>query len=26
MNGGEHVMIWMGRFISCYSRVVIRAR
>jgi len=26
MNGGEHVMIWAGRFISCYSRVGIRAR
>jgi len=26
MDGGEHVMIWAGRFISCYSRVGIRAR
>jgi len=26
MTGDEHVMIWAGRFISCYSRVGIRAR
>jgi len=26
MDGGEHVMIWVGRFISYYSRVGIRAR
>jgi len=26
MDGGEHVMIWARRFISCYSRVGIRAR
>jgi len=26
MDGGEHVMIWMGRFISSYSRVGIRVR
>jgi len=26
MDGGEHVIIWAGRFISCYSRVGIRAR
>jgi len=26
MDGGEHVMIWAGRFISCYSCVGIRAR
>jgi len=24
MGGGEHMMIWAGRFISCYSRVGIR--
>jgi len=26
MDGGEHMMIWAGRFISCYSCVGIRAR
>jgi len=26
MAGGEHVMIWAGRFISWCSRVGIRAR
>ena len=26
MDGGEHVMIWVGRFISSYSRVGIRER
>jgi len=26
MDGGEHVMIWAGRFIFCYSQVGIRAR
>jgi len=25
MDGGEHVMIWAGRFLSWYSRVEIRA-
>jgi len=25
MDGGEHVMIWAGRFISSYCRVGIRA-
>jgi len=26
MDDGEHVMIWVGRFISCYSHVGIRTR
>jgi len=26
MDGGYHVMIWAGRFISSYSRVGIRPR
>jgi len=26
MDGGEHVMIWAGRFISNYSHVGIRTR
>jgi len=26
MDGGEHVMIWAGNFISWYSRVGIQAR
>jgi len=26
MEGGEHMMIWARRFISCYSRVGIWAR
>jgi len=26
MDGGEHMMIWVGRFISNYSRVGIRVR